>query len=152
MSTMMPEGKYLLSAVQSASPISLTILLYDRLVTDIRLSMAAIEEGNIEKRCECVNHAFLVLAQLESGLNMEDGGQTAADLARVYRHVSAALLEASAKNSAEILEKETKLILQLRQAWQQAETAARPSTPVPTASAQFAHNLPEDRPTSSWTA
>lgn len=122
MSTMMPERNYLQSAVQSASPVALTILLYDRLMADIRQASAAMKSCDIEKRCELLNHAFLVIAHLEAGLDLERGGDTAASLAKFYACLRSKLIEAQVKLSPQLLEEQIELILTVRQAWQKVES------------------------------
>jgi flagellar secretion chaperone FliS len=155
------ERKYMVSAVLGASPIGLTILLYDRLVTDIRLAIVAMQSRDIEKRCAHINHAFLILGQLENGLNMESGGETAASLARFYACTRAKLIEGQVKLSSEILEKQIELILQVRSAWQQVEngsSAQAQNRAVPTERAQASpalmfQSVPDDGShASSWTA
>lgn len=109
-------------AVENASPRSLTILLYDRLVADIQSAIAAMKKGDIEKRCNIINHAFLILQQLQSGLNMEDGGETAQSLEMFYRYVHSTLILAQAKNSTDALQEVIERILQVRSAWYEVES------------------------------
>lgn len=72
-----PELSYQSAAVQSAGPIGLVILLYDRLVTDLNSASQAIRKNDIEGRCKAANHAFQVLQHLEGSLDMVNGGETA---------------------------------------------------------------------------
>jgi flagellar protein FliS len=112
-------------AAQSASPVGLVVILYDLLAIDLREAIAAMRKGDIERRSAELNHAFLVLMQLEGSLEMEKGGEAARNLARFYSHIRAKLLEAQIKQSAEILERQIELILDVRGAWQQAESRER---------------------------
>ena len=114
---------YRKAVVESASPIGLVILLYDTLVGDIQRAIEAMKAGDIEKRCQLLNHGFQVLQQLECGLNMIDGGETAKNLARFYSHIRAKLLEAQFKQSVEILSSMLAPILKVREQWQAADTA-----------------------------
>ena len=146
---------YRKAVVESASPVGLVILLYDTLVGDIQRAIEAMKAGDIEKRCQQLNHGFQVLQQLEGGLNMKDGGETAKNLSRLYSHIRAKLLEAQFKQSVEILAKQIALVLEVRGAWQTADDAIgkardaeasveRPTVPV------YGVRL-EDQAVSRWT-
>lgn len=162
MSTSTAQDSYLRSAVESASPIGLTIMLYDRLVTDLRVAVEAIKNNDIEKRCAQINHALLVLGCLEGQVDPEHGGDTAARLTHFYGLVRSQCVLAQTQNASEILEKQIELILEVRQAWQQVESRpapaamqAQPAGVDPysnTGAAAMAQNTSEDRPSSSWTA
>lgn len=159
---MSAQDNYLQSAVHSASTIGLMILLYDRLVTDLRLAVEAMKNSDIEKRCEHMNHAFLVLEALGSYLDMEQGGETAASLNRFYGVVRSHCIVAQVQNAPDMLEKQIEAILEVRQAWQQVEnkSASKPAQPQVAAQAPYGNSGPaamlenpsEDAPASSWTA
>jgi len=146
---------YRKAVVESASPIGLVILLYDTLVGDIQRAIEAMKASDIEKRCQQLNHGFQVLQQLEGGLNMKDGGETAKNLSRLYRHIRAKLLEAQFEQSVEILTKQIALILDMREAWQTADAAigkardAEPAVERPTVPV-YGVRL-EDQAVSRWT-
>lgn len=115
------ESTYRNSSISGASPIGLMIALFDRLVADFQRAVAALRKGDIEARCREMNHAALVLARLESWLDSENGGESARDLARFYSYLRVKMLDAAAKQSAEILEAQIGLILHIRSAWQQLD-------------------------------
>jgi flagellar protein FliS len=121
---------YRKSAVEGASPIGLVIILYDTLWGDLRRAADALRSSDIETRCREINHAFLVLAQLEGWVAPVDGGDLAASLNQFYRYLRARMLEASGKQSAVILEELMGLILHVRGAWQQRDMASMPA-PIP---------------------
>ena len=149
-------------AVQNASAIGLTILLYDRLVVDIQSAIIAMQNGDIEKRCAMINHAYLILGQLRCNLNMEEGGETAKSLEIFYHYLHGKLLEAQVKKSPQMLQDQIELILQVRSAWYQVESqGAGKTTPETMVSSDAMPPLPasrhssysfEDRPVSSWSA
>jgi flagellar protein FliS len=107
-------------AVQTASPVELLIMLYDRLIADLKQASSAIRAHSIEERIYHSNHALDVLQQLDLMLNHEQGGSIAKELARVYSYVRAKLIEAQIKLDPAIVDRQMDFILQLRQAWQQS--------------------------------
>ena len=74
---MNPQLSYRETAVRGASPIRLIILLYEQVIEDLRRALAALEQGDIEKRTREINHAILVIGHLQATLDKEQGGQVA---------------------------------------------------------------------------
>ncbi len=118
---------YRRSAVEGASEIGLVIALYDTLSGNLRRAAAALRSNEIEKRCAELNHAFLVIGQLESWVDVEHGGELAQNLTSFYAWLRMKLLDASTMKSAEILEAQIGLILQVRSAWQQRDAGGEPA-------------------------
>ena len=115
---------YRKAAVGNASPAGLVILMYDTLVGDIQRSIDAMRNGDIERRCRELRHAFQVLQHLCTYLDVKKGGETAECLLQFYGHIREQLVQAQFINSAEILEKQIALVLEVRAAWQALEMSA----------------------------
>jgi flagellar protein FliS len=105
-----------------ASPIGLMIALFDRLAVDLRRAAEAIRQGDVETRCDEINHGFLVLAQLESWLDHEKGGEPARQLAKFYSYTRAQMLRASVTQSPQLLEEQIETLLHIRTSWQQLDS------------------------------
>jgi flagellar protein FliS len=102
------------------------IVLFDTLVGDLRRACGALRKNDIEERCKELNHAALVLGQLENWVDLKNGGESAETLARFYAYVRAKMLEASINKSAAELEKQIEMILHVRSAWQQLDASPPP--------------------------
>jgi flagellin-specific chaperone FliS len=111
---------YRKSAIEGASSIGLIIALFDTF---------AVRKSDIEKRCKELNHATLVLGQLESWVDKEKGGDSAQALAQLYGYLRATMMEASVTQSATLLETQIDTLLRVRSAWQKLDNAA-PGPPV----------------------
>ena len=118
------ELSYRKSAIEGASSIGLIIALFDTFAGDLRRAAAAIRKSDIEKRCKELNHASLVLGQLESWVDKDKGGDSAKALAQFYGYLRATMMEASVTQSATLLETQIDTILQVRSAWQKLDNAA----------------------------
>jgi len=125
---MTTELSYRQTSIAGASPIGLMIALFDTMAGDFRRAAAALRKNDIETRCKELNHAALVLGQLESWVDLKNGGESAEALSRFYAYLRAKMLEASISKSAAVLEKQIEMILHVRSAWQQLDT---PSLSVP---------------------
>jgi flagellar protein FliS len=136
---------YRQTAVDTASPVELVIMLCDALVRDMKQVIAAIRNRDIDERVKQSNQVFLALQELELMLDFENGEDTAKELARVYSHVRAKLIEAQIKLDPMILERQIEFISQLRQAWQQCLITAKQ-----TAASNRASEIPASREDASF--
>jgi flagellar protein FliS len=122
--------EYRRAATQQASVVGLVIALHDTLMGDLRRAAEAIDKGNIQGRCDQLVHAFKVLQQLESMLDMEKGGQTATQVNRFYGHVRGQILLAQFELSSAILYQQIQIVLEVREAWQQLDSSAMEGPPA----------------------
>ena len=118
---MTTELSYRKSAIEGASTIGLMIALFDTLAGDLRRATAALRKNDIEARCRELNHAALVIGQLESWIDLKNGGESAQTLARFYAYLRAKMMEAAGTKSAKLLETQIDMILHVRSAWQQLD-------------------------------
>jgi flagellar protein FliS len=125
------ELSYRKSAIEGASSIGLIIALFDTLAGDLRRAAAAIRESDIEKRCKELDHASLVLGQLESWVDRDKGGESAQSLGQFYSYLRTRMMEASVSQSAAVLDAQIEMILHVRSAWQKLDNApqVQPGTP-----------------------
>lgn len=118
------ERTYRDCSVAGATPIGLLIALFDRLAGDLRRAASAIREGNIEARCSEINHALVIVGQLESWVDLQNGGASANQLSVFYAQLRSAMLEASMQQSAVLLERSVDSILNIRSRWQELDALA----------------------------
>ena len=114
---------YLQTHVQSRSPLELVVMLYDGLLRFLGDAGSAIESGNVAGRRDAISRALAVLSELQSTLNMEQGGEVAASLDALYTYLNGRLLDASLNNDRAPIDESARLLRTLRGAW--AEIAAR---------------------------
>ncbi len=108
-----------------ANGFELVTMLYDVLLDDLRRAIQAIRACSVETRTFELRHALRVLEQLQGSLNMENGGEVAANLDRLYSIVRAKILEAQWKVCDAILESQITLLTPVRDAWKQASQHRR---------------------------
>jgi flagellar secretion chaperone FliS len=117
------------SEITGDNPVHLVVLLYDQLLRDLRRALDAFAKQDIQNRCRELDHALVVLAQLQGTLNLESGGEVAQNLDRFYNLVRDGLLRAGIEGSVELLEKQWRNILGVREAWLEVEH--QQSAPAP---------------------
>lgn len=101
-----PTSTYRQSAGHNATPVRLVVMLYEQLVHDLQRALAAMERNDIEARVREIDHALIVIGQLQGTLDHEQGPEVARNLDRFYDVLRASLLEAHIKVSAPILRKQ----------------------------------------------
>jgi flagellar secretion chaperone FliS len=129
--TMNPRSAYRQSDVGGATGVQLVVLLYERAVQDLREAAQAIEEENIEVRTNSINNAILILACLQSGLDLENGGKAAKDLNHFYDVLRQNLIQVQFNPSELGIKHQITDLLTVREAWTEVERAEKPSITEP---------------------
>jgi flagellar protein FliS len=125
-----PETAYLEAEVLTADSTKLVQILYDLGVNSVQNARECQRQGDIVGRGRFVNKAFEVLVELMNSLNMEQGGEIAANYARLYDYCQRRLLEGHAQQSEPALVEVQSLLEELREAWQ-AVVASQTASVVP---------------------
>jgi flagellar protein FliS len=129
-----PKSSYRETAVRGASAVGLVICLYEQAIADLRCALVALEKGDIESRTRKINHALVVIGQLQGTLDIEHGGEVARNLDLFYNLIRAGLTEAQIKQSARILQRQVSDLVLLYEAWVEVErstSASMPETSAP---------------------
>jgi flagellar protein FliS len=142
-------------AAENATPVGLVILLYERLVQDIQNAASNIADKDIDARVAHLNHAFLILQQLQGTLNFDAGADVARQLERFYDVMRAKLLEAQIRQSKDLLLEQARLAAEVKESWVEVERKEASQTRSPAPLPVPVMPLPvEDEPahSSAWNA
>ncbi|MET0388578.1 MAG: flagellar export chaperone FliS [Polyangiales bacterium] len=108
------------TAVESASPHKLVLMLYDALLKQLRIGKLHIERREIGPKAAAISKAISLIDQgLRLGLDLERGGEIAERLLALYDYCEGRLLHANLHNDVAALDEVTRLIEPLRSAWSQ---------------------------------
>lgn len=122
---------YIQTQVQSRSPLELVVMLYDGALRFLTEARNAMEQQDMARKRQGMSRALAILSELQSTLNMEQGGEMAVQLDALYTYLNGRMLDASMKNDPAAIDECLKLLGTLRGAW--AEIAARENAPAPVA-------------------
>jgi flagellar secretion chaperone FliS len=139
------------AAARGASPVRLVVLLYEQALDDLGHALAALEKGEIEARTRRINHAIVVIGQLQASLNLELGGKVAGNLERFYQLVRRGLMAAQFQQSARVLQEQVSLLLLVHDAWLEVERATAMPHHGPAHRSSAAAASPGDNP-ADWSA
>jgi flagellar secretion chaperone FliS len=115
---------YRANAVLTASPGQLVLMLYDGVLKALALARDAFDRPPEDpRRIETINQQLIraqtILAELQSGLNMEAGGEFARTMDRLYEYHSRRLFEANLRKDVQPVIEVERLVGELRDAWAQ---------------------------------
>jgi|YNPMSStandDraft_1061717.scaffolds.fasta_scaffold06731_4 flagellar protein FliS len=121
------------TAVQTAEPHQLILMLFDGALLAIAQAEVAIEQRNIPQRSAAINKAIaIVIEGLKGSLDVKAGGELGERLAALYDYIAERLMHANALNSAAPLAEAATLLRTIRDAWAEMPEEARRKTYSPT--------------------
>ena len=104
--------------ILTAGRVRLVIMLYDGIIRFNKLAVLAIGEGDTEDRNHNINRSIDIIMELVNSLNMEEGGEVAKNLQRLYNFSISQLLLANIKKSAAPIETVTRIVAELKTGWE----------------------------------
>ena len=96
----------------------LIIILYEGAIKFIREAIKAQEAGDIPLKASSINRALDIIAELNQSLNMQQGGEIAVNLRRIYKFWNDHLLKAKVNRDGAGLSDVENMMLSMAQAWQ----------------------------------
>ena len=123
------EFTYRRTAAEGTNGFGLLVALYDTLAGDLRRAAEAQRANDIPGRCRELDHALRVIGHLENWVNTSAGGDLAQQLIAFYSGLRRRLIEASVKQSSEMLHQQMVEVLKVRESWQQLELEKESSGP-----------------------
>jgi flagellar secretion chaperone FliS len=116
-------SQYLQSQIQASSPLELVVMLYDGAIRAADAAADAMIRGDIPARKVAMSKLIAIIGELQSTLNLEQGGKIAADLDRLYSWATARLLDAIVERDVRPIEEVRRVLDSLREAWQTIASA-----------------------------
>lgn len=112
------------AAVETASPQQLITMLFDGALTALATAKGAIERKDIQGRAVQLNKANDIILGLKDFLDMEKGGEIAANLDALYDYMVRTVSQANRESDAEKVQEVINLLLEVKSGWTQMEVPA----------------------------
>lgn len=112
---------YRKATVDTSDNVRLVSLLFDGAVNFLRLARQKMEQRDIAGRGIYIGKVTAIVGELSKSLNMEEGGEIAKNLRRLYDFVLDRLLKANLKNDMKSLEEAERVLDILRAGWKEME-------------------------------
>ncbi|MBN1499069.1 MAG: flagellar export chaperone FliS [Spirochaetes bacterium] len=114
-----PYDQYKQTQINTANQGKLIVMLYDGAIKFLNIAI----ENMQPKTYDIVNNNILkaqdIITELMLSLNMNEGGQISQNLMSLYIYFKKRMIEANIQKNTEILKEIVKLMLELRDAWEQ---------------------------------
>lgn len=95
----------------------LIVLLYEGAIKFLRQAKDCCEDGDVPGKANNINRALDIIAELNQSLNVNDGGELAANLRKLYLFWSEHLIQAKIKKDSRNLDDVINMMNSLNEAW-----------------------------------
>jgi len=116
--------------VNTCSKLQLVVMLYDGAIRFLGEARTAILNKNVRSKAVALDRSLAIIGELQSTLQLEEGGDVAASLNSLYNHMNESLLLASANMDARPVDHVIKLLKTLNSAWSEIAQKAEHSSSV----------------------
>jgi flagellar protein FliS len=117
--------KYQRQQIMTASPARMVAMLFDKAISSLQEAIRAIEVEDIQARWRGNKRAMEIVQHLWATLDMEKGGEIAANLDQIYRFILNRLPQVDMNNDPATAREVIGLLEPLRRSWH--EVANRPN-------------------------
>lgn len=108
-----------------ASPHRVVQLMLDAVLGRVAEATGHLERGEIPAKGEKIGKALGIVEALMLGLDVQRGGEIAANLERLYDYVSRTLLKANLENRIDLLKEVSSLLREIKLGWDGIPAEAR---------------------------
>lgn len=115
----------LVSAVNSASPLQLILLLYDGAIGSLATAKGHMQDMKFAEKGRLISKAIGIIEGLRAVLDQERGGEISKNLNNLYEYMKHRLTIANLKNDPEGPAEVIRLLNDLRSAWAQLDERDR---------------------------
>lgn len=98
----------------------LIVLLYEGAISFLTKAKACQQEEDIPGSCNLINRAQDIIDELNASLNMDQGGDIATNLRRLYLFMGDQLVKAKVSGQQEHLDEVIRMLTTLNEAWREA--------------------------------
>ncbi|EGW22457.1 flagellar export chaperone FliS [Methylobacter tundripaludum] len=105
------------SGLADASPHYLIQMLMDGFLARVNAAKGAMDRSDLELKSVYISRAVAIVGGLNEAVDLEKGGEIAANLSRLYNYMTTRLLQASRENDEAILDEVASLMREIKGAW-----------------------------------
>ena len=105
------------TGVPDASPHQLIAMLFDGLISRLAMAKGFIARKDYEGKSHCLGSAITIIGALQNALDMDQGGEIAANLDRLYLYMTRRVFAAGVGNDVEIIDEVVALIKTIKEGW-----------------------------------
>jgi flagellar secretion chaperone FliS len=118
--------QYEQTQVVTSSGVQLVVLLYDGAIQSMEMARREIQAKNVREKARHLGRAIAIIGELNSVLDLQQGGEIARSLRRLYDYMLMELVEANARNNEHKLDAPLRCLSTLREAWREVAVQSQP--------------------------
>jgi flagellar protein FliS len=116
------DGKYTEEEIRAATPLRLIIMLYDAALRSCEEARVCMERNDASELSQAIDKCNAIISELQSALNLKEGGDIASALNNLYNFMKTNLLRAGVERNPEMIGEVFKLLVNLRAAWRDVDS------------------------------
>jgi len=105
------------ATIETASPHKLISMLLDGALGSLAKAKGSMERGDIQERTRHLNKASEIVVGLKGSLDIEQGGEVAANLNALYDYMISGIMTANRNSDVEKVQELMNLMLEIKQGW-----------------------------------
>ena len=105
------------ATIETASPHKLISMLLDGALGSLAKAKGSMERGDIQERTRHLNKASEIVVGLKGSLDIEQGGEVAANLNALYDYMISGIMTANRNSGVEKVQELMNLMLEIKQGW-----------------------------------
>jgi flagellar secretion chaperone FliS len=110
--------QYKRSSIETAGKLELVIMCYDKTILCLNQAKDHLREGEIVKKVTKIQKALDIIAELQSCLNFEKGGEIAKSLDSLYSYITKRVILADIQKAYNIFDECVYILTELKSAWE----------------------------------
>lgn len=103
--------------LSDASPHRLIQMLMEGGLSRLAQARGAMQHGQVAAKGELISKAIGIIGGLREGLNLQSGGEIAANLDRLYEYMISRLVEANLSNDVALIDEVAGLLRNVKSGW-----------------------------------
>lgn len=120
------HAAYVKNDLENLGREEIVVKLYQALRMRMQAAIEEINDGNVGKKAEHLSRALAIVFELQTSLDMEQGGEIAANLNDLYGYLISDLVMANLKNDTQKIEDGLKVVAPLLEAWTEIAKGKKP--------------------------
>lgn len=129
--------------VNGSNRLQLVVMLYDGAIRFLGEAKACLAKDDTRGRNTAVNRTLAILGELQSTLRINEGGELAQSLDKLYNYMTSRILDSNLKGIATGFDESIHLLRILNSAWMQIATQPEESPVTPQKPATIINRIPE---------
>ena len=123
-------GSYTEEDVTNATPMRLIVILYEAALRSCEDARGYMERNDASGFNQAIDKCCAIISELQSSLNLKEGGEIASSLNDLYNYMKSNLLRAGTEQKPDLIADVFRLLENLRSAWRQIDPGAGATAPT----------------------